>query len=168
MPDLARRLGKLEVIVAGRYPESGPPFAVVVGGWPAWERLFATMAPGHVRTVRDHFERLAAWDRREFLDYPRENGAVRAAIDVMAFHLKRGTPLALPPAVAETCLTIAHTSLRCMPDACEACGCLLPVRQPLSGPPVSCFERCPLCGGPVGRMPRPTGESSERRPPWRA
>ena len=109
--------------------------------------------------VADHFEALAAYDRREFLDYPRENGVARAAIDVMVSHLERGTPLALPPEVAEICNSDGFASLRCMPDACEACRYPLPYRRRATWgggrvePEVHYFERCPLCGGPVGRMP---------------
>ena len=127
-------------------------------GWfsEALHALAATMAPEHLRVVSEWQQRPDV--RADFRAHPRDPwparearlappALVRAAWRLLIRHLERGTPVALPPAVAQIYLDD--------PDAwpcneCTGCGYLAPVRirWTRSGRPevvLTYLEECPAC-----------------------
>jgi hypothetical protein len=115
------------------------------------------MAPADAGEVREFLEAVARYDREGGV-YPRGGPVALAALGIVARHLRRGSPLELPPAVAAANRGGPFNSDQ---DLCEGCDYALPMRwrrclgDGTVEPAVHFFKRCPLCGAHV--RPRNSG-----------
>jgi hypothetical protein len=118
----------------------------------------------HTPMIRADFVRYP-WDpwarRRERLNPPR---LVHALYEILEWGVRFGTPLALPPEVAQIYVDDPDAYAR---DDCEDCGYLAPLRARVTRVQNLIvihryFPSCPLCGGRTGayRYAGPSPEST--------
>ena len=150
---LARKLARLEVLVAAQAEAAVPTFWTPerIEGYRRWaERLLATMAPDRARAVFEELETQPAehWGpvtRR--LDHMARTGA-QEMYDGSGWPYWATRAIALPDAVCE--------ALERHPDAaftwdfsCEVCGLETPHRLGVPQAEAALLSVCPLCGGQV-------------------
>jgi hypothetical protein len=148
---LARKLARLEVLVAAQSEATVPTFWTTerIEQWHLWVvRLLETMPQDRARQV---FEELTTVPPEQWGPLTRhiETMATHATMGAWDAYVKQGRPVALPEAVCAVLEANPEADPRSAHD-CEDCGFETPVLRragPTYGWPF--LTVCPLCGGAI-------------------